>query len=326
MRRREFIRLCGGAALGWPFAARAQQTVMPVIGFLHSGSPGPYADALTAFRQGLTESGYSEGQNILIDYRWAKGHYDQLPALAADLVRRQVAVIAAAGTPSVFAAKAATSTIPIVFDTGIDPVQSGLVASLNRPGGNSTGVTIQTSELGPKRFELLHELVPTAAIIGLLINPTNPIAKPEMRELQEGAHALGLQLHVLNASSEGDIDAAFATLVEHRAGGLVVGSDPFLHSQRDQIVALAARHGTPAISWFPEFALAGGLISYGVNLTDAYRQVGVYAGKILKGAKPAEMPVQQITKFRLVINLKTAKALGLTVPLSPLSRADEVIE
>jgi putative tryptophan/tyrosine transport system substrate-binding protein len=237
MRRREFIRLFGSAALGWPLAARAQKTVMPIIGFLHSGSPGPYADALTAFRQGLTESGYSEGQNVQIEYRWANGHYDQLPALAADLVRRQVAVIAAAGgTPSAFAAKAATSTIPIIFDVGVDPVRSDLVASLSRPGGDMTGVAILTAELGPKLLELLHELVPAAVVIGVLINPTNPLAKLEMRELQEGARSLRLQLYVLNASNEGDIDTAFAALVEHRAGALVVVTDPFLNSQRDQIV------------------------------------------------------------------------------------------
>jgi putative tryptophan/tyrosine transport system substrate-binding protein len=238
-----------------------------------------------------------------------------------------VAVIAAAGgTPSAFAAKAATSTIPIIFDVGVDPVRSGLVASLSRPGGDMTGVAILTAELGPKLLELLHELAPTAAVIGVLINPTNPLAKPEMGELQEGARTLRLQLYVLNANNDGDIDAAFAALVEHRPGALVVVSDAFLHSQRDQIVALAARHGMPTIAGFSEFARAGGLMSYGVNLIDVYRQVGIYVGKTLKGAKPADVPVQQITKVPLVINLKTPKALGLTVPLSLLTRADEVIE
>jgi putative ABC transport system substrate-binding protein len=327
MRRREFISLFGGAALGWPIAAPAQKTVLPVIGFLHSASPGPYADALAAFRQGLTESGYSEGQNVLIEYRWAEGHYDQLPALAADLVRRQVAVIAAAGgTPAAFAAKAATSTIPSVFAVGVDPVRSGLVASLNRPGGNMTGVAMLAGELAPKLLELLHELVPTAAVIGVLTNPTNPLSKSEMRELQEGARSLQLQLSVLNASTAGDIDAAFAALVEHKAGALVVAGDAFLYVQRHQIVALAARHGMPAVCWRPEFTQIGGLMSYGISLTDVYRQIGIYTGRILKGAKPADMPIQQITKVPLVINLKTAKALDLTVPQSLLARADEVIE
>ena len=270
MRRREFIRLCGGVALGWPYPARAQ-TVMPVIGFLHSASPGPYADALAAFRRGLTESGYSEGHNVLIEYRWANGHYEQLPALVADLVRRQVAVIVAGGTPSAFAAKAATSTIPVVFAVAADPVQSGLVASLNRPGGNMTGVALLMVELGPKLLELLHELVPTAAVIGVLINPTNPLARPEMKELQEGARSLRLQLYVLNVNDESEIDAAFAALVEHRAGALVVAADPFLNTQRDQIVALAARYGLPAISGLSEFALAGGLMSYGIGQNVNYR-------------------------------------------------------
>jgi len=325
MGRREFIIFLGGATV-LPLTAHAQQPALPVIGFLNPASPGPHAPFVAAFHQGLTESGYSEGQNVLIEYRWAEGRYDQLPALAADLVRRQVAVITTGGTPAAVAAKAATSTIPIVFDVGVEPVQSGLVASLNRPGGNMTGVVILTAELGPKHLELLHELVPTAAIIGVLINPTNPVTEHEMRVLQGGAGSLRLALYVLNANNEGDIDAAFATLVEQRAGALVVGADPFLNSRRDQIVALAARHGMPAIYELRDFALAGGLMSYGASLTDTYRQVGIYTAKILKGAKPADLPVQQITKVPLVINLRTAKALGLTVPLSLLTRADELIE
>jgi putative ABC transport system substrate-binding protein len=298
---------------------------MPVIGYLHGGSPNP-VDELAAFQQNLTESGYSEGRNVLIEYRWAEGHYDKLPALAADLVHRKVTVIAAFGTPSAFAAKAATSTIPIVFAVGVDPVKSGLVASLNRPRGNMTGVAILAAELAPKILELLHELVPTAAVIGALINPANPFAKSEMRELQEGARALRLQLHVLNASNESDVDAAFLALVEHRAGALVVSADTFLDTQHDQIIALAARHGVPAIYEFPEFAQIGGLMSYGVSLAGVHRQIGIFTGQILKGVKPADIPVQQIAKFPLIINLKTAKALGLTIPPSLLARADEVIE
>jgi putative ABC transport system substrate-binding protein len=300
---------------------------MPVIGLLHGTSPGSFhTDALADFRQGLTESGYSEGHNVLIEYRWANGHYDQLPALAADLVRRQVAVIVAVGTPSALAAKAATSTIPVVFGVGPDPIQSGLIASLNRPGGNMTGVALLHGDLLPKLLELLHELVPTAAVISVLINPTSPVAKPGARGLQEAAHSLRLQLYFLNVNNEGEIDAGFAALVEHQAGGLVVAPDSSLNTQRDQIVALAARHGVPAIYGFPEFALAGGLMSYGSGLADNYRQMGICVGKILKGARPADLPVQQITKIPLVINLKAAKALGLTLPQSLLARADEVIE
>ena len=327
MKRREFIALLG-VAVAWPFAVRAQQPAMPVIGFLHSISPGgPSADAMAAFRQGLTESGYSEGQNVLIEYRGAQGLYDRLPGLAADLVRRRVAVITAfGGTPSAFAAKAATSTIPIIFYVGVDPVRSGLVASLNRPAGNMTGVAALTEELAAKRLELVHELVPTAAAVALLVNPTNPITKSETRNVEDAARSLGLQLHVLQASTAGGIDAAFATLVEIRAGALIVDADPFLVSLNDQIVALAARHAVPVIYAWRESAVAGGLMSYGPSIPEGYRQAGVYAGKILKGAHPADLPVQQVVKVELVINLKTAKALGLTVPLPLLGRADEVIE
>jgi len=325
MRRRKFMAALGGAAV-WPVAVLGQQSAIPVIGFLHPASPGPYAPFVAGFRQGLAESGYSEGQNVLIEYRWAEGHYDRLPALAADLVRRQVAVIATGGTPAAFAAKSATSAIPIVFNVGIDPVQAGLVASLNRPGGNMTGAALLNAEVSPKQLELLHELVPRAAIVGLLINPTNPIVEQEMRALQGGARSLGLQLHVLNAKNEGDIDADFAALVEHRGGALVVPADPFLQTQRNQIVALAARYRMPAIYAFSEIASFGGLMSYGSSLTDTYRHAGIYTGKLLKGAKPADLPVQQVTKLELVINLKTAKALGIEVPGSLLARADEVIE
>jgi ABC-type uncharacterized transport system substrate-binding protein len=325
MRRREFVAVLGGAAV-WPVAVLAQQSAIPVIGFLHSASPGPDVPFVAGFRQGLIESGYSEGQNVVIEYRWAGEHYDRLPALAADLVRRQVAVIATGGTPSTVAAKAATSTIPIVFNVGVDPVRAGLVTSLNRPGGNMTGVVILAAQLSPKQLELAHELVPSAAIIAVLLNPTNPIVEQEMRALQEGARSLGLQLHILNVSEESEIDAAFTTLIEHRAGALVVSSDPFLNTLGDQTMALAARHKMPAIFAFSEVASSGGLMSYGINLADTYRQSGTYAGKVLKGNQPADLPVQQVTKLELVINLKTAKTLGIELPGSLLVRADEVIE
>ena len=325
IRRREFITFLGGAA-AWPIAARAQQPAMPVIGFLHGASPEGYAPMMTAFRQGLKETGYVEGQNLTIEYRWAEGHFDRLPALAAELVRRQVAGIVTGGTPPAFAAKAATSTIPIVIIVGIDPVQVGLVASLNRPGGNVTGLALLTVELAAKRLELLHELLRTTTVVAILVNPANLLTQPETRGVRDAARSLGLQLHILNASTENEIDTAFRTLVEMRAGAIVVSVDTFLNNQRAQIVALASRHAVPAIYGAREFATGGGLMSYGNDLADAYRQSGIYAAKILKGAKPNDLPVQQVVRVEFVVNLKTARTLGLTFPITLLGRADEVIE
>jgi putative ABC transport system substrate-binding protein len=325
MRRRDVITLIAGAAAAWPVAARAQRPV-PVIGYLSVGSPETDDFRLTAFRQGLNQIGYIEGQNVAVEYRWAQGQNDRLPALAADLVQRQVIAIATVGPPSAFAAKAATSTIPIVFVVGIDPVQAGLVASLNRPGGNITGVALLSAELAAKRLDLVHELVPTATLVALLVNPTNAVSDSMMRNLQDAAPSLGLQVHVLRASTASEIDAAFGALVELRAGALVLGGDPFFTNQRAQIVALAARHAVPAIYGVRQFPAAGGLMSYGTDLADSFREAGVYTGKILKGAEPADLPVEQVVKVELVINLKTAKALGLTFPLTLLGRADEVIE
>ena len=326
MRRREFITLFGGAVV-WPVAARAQQPAVPVIGFLHSASLDTFAHLVQSFHQGLKEAGFVEGRNVSIEYRWAEGHYDRLPALAADLVGRQVAVIAApGGTPVALAAKAATTTIPIVIIAGVDPVTAGLVASLNQPGGNITGVSILNVAVAAKRLEILHELVPTAAAIALLANPTNSFTEPETKEVRDAARSLGLRLHVLNARNDGEIGAAFATMVQERAGALVLSPDPFLYTRHDQIVALAARYAIPVITDRREFVAAGGLMSYGTNLADANHQAGVLVGRILKGAKPADLPVQQVVKIELVINLKTAKTLGLTFPLSLLGRADEVIE
>jgi putative ABC transport system substrate-binding protein len=330
MRRREFSTLRGGATAAstvWPFAARTQQKATQVIGYLHGGPSGYSAPDVAGFRRGLDETGYVEGQNVAIEYRWADGRYDRLLALAADLVGRKVDVIAAIGSPPVaHAAKNATSTIPIVFVSGRDPVGDGLVASLARPGGNVTGVSILVAELNPKRLELLRELVPQTRVIALLMNPNTPATEREMRDVQEAAQAKGMQLHILKASTEIEIDAAFASLVQRQAGALLVAADPFFLNRLEQIAALVARHAVPAISGFREFATAGGLISYGPSLTAVSRQAGIYAGKILKGAKPADLPVLQPTTFELVINLKTAKALGLTIPPSILSRADEVIE
>ena len=326
MQRRGFITLLGGAAATWPLAARAQQKAMPVIGYLNTGSPDTNPPLLAAFRQGLSETGYVEGQNLAIEYRWAEGHYDRLPALAADLVGRKVDLIMASSPPSALAAKSATSTIPIVFRGGADPVGDGLVASLARPRGNLTGVGFGGADLTAKRLELLSELVPQAGVIALLVNPNVSNAEGVIRDLQEAARTKGLQLHVLKASSESEIDTAFASLVQLHAGALVVGADPFLSSRREQLVALASRRAVPSIYAWREFAASGGLISYGPSLTSAFRLVGHYAGKILKGAKPGDLPIEQPTKFELVINLKTAKALGLTIPPSLLQRADQVIE
>jgi len=328
MKRREFIKLLGGAAACWPLTARAQQAAMPVIGFLHAGSLDGYANHAVAFRQGLKEAGFVAGQNVAIEYRWAAGQYDRLPALAAELVGRQVAVLfAGGGNISVRAARAATATIPVVFTSGADPVQAGLVTSLSRPAGNMTGVSFSGRALGPKRLELIRELLPKATAIAVLHNLGNPLRATELADLQAAAGALGQQLRVLSAGTVAEIDQAFVQLGQQRPDALLLNGDILFTSQRDLIVALAARHGIPAIYHTEEFARAGGLSSYGASTTAAYRQAGAYTGRILKGAKPADLPVLLPTRYDLVINLKTAKALGLKVPESfILYRADEVIE
>jgi putative ABC transport system substrate-binding protein len=324
--RRQFIVLLSGAA-AWPLASGAQQPAMPVIGFLSSETPTGYAPFAAAFRQGLSESGFVEGRDVAIEYRWAQGHNDRLPALAADLVRRQVAVIAAAGTPSSLAAKAATATIPIVFSSAADPVAEGLVAGLARPGGNATGVTNLGTELVQKQIEKLHEMVPKANVIAAVVNPTDPaLGEPAMKGAQAAAHALGLQIHIVQASTERDIEATFASLARLGVGALVVTPNAFFVSRRDQIAALAIRYAIPTIYYLREFAAAGGLMVYGPSVTDGYRQVGIYAARILKGERPGDLPVQQSTKFELVINLNTARVLGLEVPFHLQQLADEVIE
>jgi ABC-type uncharacterized transport system substrate-binding protein len=326
MRRREFITLLGGAAAAWPLTARAQQAV-PVVGVLSAEWPNLFSDRLRAFHDGLRETGYVEGRNLAIEYRWAEGRNDRLPALATELVRRQVTVLVATSTPAVLAARIATTTIPIVFFVAADPVQLGLVTSLSRPEGNLTGVVTLNVEVAAKRLQLLHELVPTATIVALLVNPSNTaLAETITKELEAAARTLGVQLHVLHASSERELDTAFATLVQLRAGALVIGADALFNSRSEQLAELTIRHRVPAIYQFREFVSTGGLMAYGSTVLDTYRPLGVYTGRILKGEKPAELPVQQATKVELVINMKTAKALGLTVPLPLIGRVDEVIE
>jgi putative ABC transport system substrate-binding protein len=326
MRRREFILALGGAG-AWPLAARAQQPAMPVIGFANPASAQTFARPRSAFLKGLGETGYVEGRNVAIEYRWAEGRTGRLPEMVADLVRRQVSVIAATSTPAALAAKAATTTIPIVFEIGSDPIELGLVASLRRPGGNITGVTQLVNEVAPKMLELLHELLPTAHVMALLVNPADPaLAQTNTSKVLAAAHTLGLELHVLNASSERDFDSVFAKVIELRAAGLVIGAEALFTSHSEQLAALAAHHRVPTIYKGREFAAAGGLMSYGSDIADSYRLAGVYTGRVLKGEKPADLPVQQATKIELFINLKTAKALGITVPLPVSGRADEVIE
>ena len=326
MKRREFVSLLVGGAAAWPLVARAQQPAMPVIGYLNSRSRDTDTPFLAAFHRGLNETGYVEGQNVAIEYRWAEGQYDRLPVLATDLVRRRVTVMAATSTPAALAAKAATSAIPIVFTTAADPIAVGLVDSLSRPSGNVTGVNSYLSDLGAKRLELLRQLVPTAALIGMLVNPNYPDAESQAKDVKEAARTLGQQVHVVNADSEGDLNRAFATFIELKADALLVSLDSFFLSRREQLVALAARHKIPVMYFARDFVLAGGLMSYGSDLADSYRQAGVYTGRILKGAKPVDLPVLQPTKFELSINTTTAKSLGLSIPDRLLALADEVIE
>jgi putative ABC transport system substrate-binding protein len=326
MRRREFITLLGGAAVAWPIAARAQQPALPVIGFVNAASSDRYTRMLSAFLKGLSEAGYIEDQNVKIEYRWAQGEVDRLPALVADLVHRDVVVIAATGTPAALAAKAATTTIPIVFETGSDPVRLGLVASLNRPSGNITGIAQLATEVAPKRLELLHEMIPNARIIALLADPTDQaIFENTTRGVKAAAGSLGLEVHVMNVSADSDLDAVFPKLIELRAGGLVISGGQFFNSRSKQLAATALRYALPTISPYVDLE-ANGLMSYGTSITDAYRLAGVYTGRVLKGEKPADLPVQQATKVELIINLKTAKALGISVPMSLIGRADEIIE
>ena len=326
LKRREFITLLGGAAAAWPVAARAQQPAMPVIGYLNLGSPESDTPRLTGLRRGLNQSGYVEGRNLVIEYRWAGNQADRLPALAADLVQLRVAVIVAAGVLPALAAKAATTNIPIVFLVGADPTQLGLVASLNRPGGNLTGVNVFVGELGAKGLALLHELIPSATTIGFLENPNNPVLELTTRDVLAAAPVVGLKIQILKASTDREIDAAFASLIQARTGALLVGGDIFFNNRIERLVELAARHAIPTMYLTREFVAAGGLISYGISLTEQYRQVGLYTGRILKGEKPADLPVIQATKLELIINLKTAKALGLQIPDRLLALADEVIE
>ena len=325
MKRREFVTILGGAAV-WPLTARAQQP-LPVVGFINAASAPSYTRQLAAFLKGLSETGYVDGQNVTIEYRWAEGQNDRLPAMVADLVRRNVALIAATSTPAAIATKAATKTITIVFETGSDPVRLGLVPSLNRPLGNITGVTQLNNEIAPKRLQLLHEVVPSARSIALLVNPSNPaVAETIANEVQAAARVLGLELHVLNAAREDDFDGVFAKVVQLQAGGLVIGPDTYFNSWIAQLAALAVRYAVPTIYEWREFAVAGGLLSYGSAIADSYRLTGIYVGRVLKGDKPADLPVQQVTKFEMYINLKTANALGITVPNTMIGRADEVIE
>jgi putative ABC transport system substrate-binding protein len=325
MKRREFITLLGGAAAAWPFAARAQQPTLPVVGFVNSASPGSYPP-VSAFLKGLNETGVIEGRDVVIEYRWAEGHYERLPAFLADFVERKVNVIAATSTPTAVAVKAVNTTIPVVFTTSVDPVQFGLVSSLSNPDGNRTGATDLNVEVAPKRLELMHEVIPTATNVALLVNSPDPLAAPVSRDTGAAATALGIKLHVLHASTAQELAAAFDSFVQLRAEALVIGSDPFFNNHSKELAELALRKRVPAVYQHPEFTTAGGLMSYGGDVAESYRVAGVYVGRILKGAKPADLPVQQVTKVEFIVNLKTAKTLGLTVPPALVARADQVIE